>query len=637
MSVTSLVYDDGEITLLSTADPFGDGSGLAWYKFNGNSNDEAGNYNGTEGTVAYGGGVYGRGVSFSGVTGSNIAIPLVATSISAISIWIYVRASGTAAYVLGSQTAVQAQASIKLGTDGVDVWINNKEASKTMTTSVGWHHLVATGNGSVMTVYLDGSLVSGTSTATLSSASTSLAFGRYRSDTGFGTQAIDNVRIFNRNLTALEALALYNEALPASILDSTNPFEDSSLKAKFQFNSSPSDLLNVYNGTETAGCSYVAGKYGNSLLITNGKFAYGGTSKNLMPSTGNYSVSCWMKKVAGQRNVIASRYNSSAYGETFFMESTGAFIYGTPSAVTTASNSTSPTQTILDDGNFHHAALVVNRTTLKSYVYIDGYLFYTGASLASPYDNNLGTVSGAFHTTNYYGNFDQMQFYNKALTPTEVVALYTETTPLEEPMNAQVDPFKDGSGKSLYRFDGNALDESGNYVGTPTSVTYASSSLGGRGVVFSNPRTASVPTSYVRLVVGTLTDFTYTFWLTKSVTGSHGVAGKFVSPWTNFISISTTMSFGVNSLSYSSTVSFTDDTNMHFYSVSRQGTTLKFYRDGVYLDSKTVSTAASDIDVIGCYLNASSATSTTGTVDQFRKFNRVLTDAEITQLYNAGA
>lgn len=48
----------------------------------------------------------------------------------------------------------------------------------------------------------------------------------------------------------------------------------------------------------------------------------------------------------------------------------------------------------------------------------------------------------------------------------------------------KLDIFGDGSCKALYRLDGNANDESGNYHGTETAITYG----GGvyeRGAVFN--------------------------------------------------------------------------------------------------------------------------------------------------------
>lgn len=51
------------IDILDTVDPFGDNSGIALYKLDGNANDESGNYNGTEeGTVTYGSAKFGQGL-----------------------------------------------------------------------------------------------------------------------------------------------------------------------------------------------------------------------------------------------------------------------------------------------------------------------------------------------------------------------------------------------------------------------------------------------------------------------------------------------------------------------------------------------------------------------------------------------
>jgi hypothetical protein len=80
---------------------------------------------------------------------------------------------------------------------------------------------------------------------------------------------------------------------------------------------------------------------------------------------------------------------------------------------------------------------------------------------------------------------DNARFFNKALTPMEVASLYTETTPMEEPLATLVDPFKDGSGKALYRLEGNALDESGNHNLTPNGTYSYVSAFSGRAIANS--------------------------------------------------------------------------------------------------------------------------------------------------------
>ena len=51
---------------IDKVDIFGDNSGVALYRLDGNANDESGNYHGTETAVTYGGGVYERGAVFNG-------------------------------------------------------------------------------------------------------------------------------------------------------------------------------------------------------------------------------------------------------------------------------------------------------------------------------------------------------------------------------------------------------------------------------------------------------------------------------------------------------------------------------------------------------------------------------------------
>lgn len=53
---------------VTCVDPFGDSSGLALYKLNGNANDESGNYNGTASNVTYGSGQFNQAAVFNGTS-----------------------------------------------------------------------------------------------------------------------------------------------------------------------------------------------------------------------------------------------------------------------------------------------------------------------------------------------------------------------------------------------------------------------------------------------------------------------------------------------------------------------------------------------------------------------------------------
>lgn len=68
-------------------DFFGDGSALAQWKFDGNANDESGNYNGTASNVTYTNGQFTQAAVFNG-SNSSVGIPTVTSSYPfTVSLW----------------------------------------------------------------------------------------------------------------------------------------------------------------------------------------------------------------------------------------------------------------------------------------------------------------------------------------------------------------------------------------------------------------------------------------------------------------------------------------------------------------------------------------------------------------------
>ena len=202
----------------SVLDFFGDGSGIAWYKLQGNLNDESGNYNATAPTdgqpaEAYSTSYVRFGTQSFAPTGSgSVGTPAGAftTSIPTTkrteSFWVY-------------QTARHADDTIIFSLDieresynGVylfDAAGNTPTGIPNMSTGT-WHHLVTSYNGSNQTkIYIDGSL-GGTKTrngGTL--VYTSLASFSQGQDAP-RTKMV-NARVFNRAVSASEVTALYQE------------------------------------------------------------------------------------------------------------------------------------------------------------------------------------------------------------------------------------------------------------------------------------------------------------------------------------------------------------------------------------------------------------------------------------------
>lgn len=96
------------------------------------------------------------------------------------------------------------------------------------------------------------------------------------------------------------------------------------------------------------------------------------------------------------------------------------------------------------------------------------------------------------------------------------------------------DPFKDGSGKALYSFNGDANDVGGNYNGTPSNVTYSSGKFG---------MSAMVSGGYINLGVGSSSlmpsssSYSVSAWIKKDIAQRYVIASRHNSsiPYGDFL------------------------------------------------------------------------------------------------------
>jgi len=639
-------------------DIFNDGSCKALYRLDGNANDESGNYHGIETNITYGGGIYDRGaISTSGKidcgAGSKVLIPH--NSSYTTSGWMK-RPNGTRMYLAGRMDTPS------LYGEGIFWESDNKFyisfitgatsliQTGTTLTHLSTHsltHVVHTVNRAtgITKLYLNGIDVS-IGAITVPSIGydnnlNTLLFSNYDAN---NSGQLDQVRFFNRAITATEVATLYAECAPTSIVDNINPFEDGSLKALYQFEDNANDSTGVYNGTPT-NVTYGTGKFGKCAIIATGKINLG--SKLLMPSTSNYSVSCWIKRTDGLRLPILNRMNSlSAYGDNVQWELDNKLMVQLATGIGTQNSSVSSAISVTA-GTWHHVVFCIDRAINKLSVYLNGNYITMGAITvpSSGYDNELNTLIGGYHNASYSGTFDQCRVFNKALTPIEVASLYNETTPLEEPMHSLVDPFKDGSGKALYRLEGNALDESGNYNGAPTALTYGLGRFGRCGI--GNGSTTKVKADFQFTTNMTISCFAYFTLLGESqfIFGELDSAGSGTSNRVG-LGITTTNTFqialgngtlGLNNTSIASGVAI--NTWYHFALVI-SGTSVKLYKDSILVADLT-STVTIGTHTTGNFsffdygnYGTAGSFSINGRIDQCRVFNKALSQAEVTALYN---
>lgn len=238
MSLGKRLFDSSIGCTTNTLNIFGDGSCIAAYTFDGNVNDLGGNYNGTANSITYTTGQYGQAASFNGsssyVSLSNASTMLGTPSGQTISFWANHNTVPSSGYsgmtLLAANNGVSPNWQItlynaKLACDYFQSGsIYRQRASQTTTISANtWYHFVVTFDSSdanITQLYVNGQLETTTNTTSggtysggINNPSFPITIG-YRpayGNTWYMDGEIDQVRIFNKELSQTEITTLYNE------------------------------------------------------------------------------------------------------------------------------------------------------------------------------------------------------------------------------------------------------------------------------------------------------------------------------------------------------------------------------------------------------------------------------------------
>lgn len=188
---------------------------VAYYKFDGNSNDSVGSANGTDHTITYSNanGIINNGAGFNG-TSSYIQVPgQTWTSTMSISLWVFgTWANGN--FIMDS-TAGAARTYIwnPAADSNLQVSIHNTAATTftSILTASAWNHIVFIADGSNVTAYKNGSSF-GTQTMSLSGSQTptNSYFATDNAQSTFGVTKLDEIGIWNCTLTSAQVTSLYN-------------------------------------------------------------------------------------------------------------------------------------------------------------------------------------------------------------------------------------------------------------------------------------------------------------------------------------------------------------------------------------------------------------------------------------------
>jgi hypothetical protein len=301
-----------------------------------------------------------------------------------------------------------------------------------------WHHLVGTWDGSkgIEQLYVDGVLSAEVTAATFTVGNVSYTIGGNAWKDWAGS--IDEVRIYNRALSADEVSQLYRLTAPTGV--------DTSLKGYWSFNGSTISGTTAYdnsgngnNGTLTNGPTPTIGKLGQALSF-NGSNNYVNIPHNSVLNFAynqDFSVSLWAKIPATQNNtttvgnIILQKWVNTGgypyairiYNQTYGVSGDRGKIYalrydGTnlPTVVSSIA---------VNDSVWHQINFIKNGSMLS--LYVDGALSNTTTDTTTGTTTNsnplyIGEEAGTSYP--FTGSIDEVRVYSRALSSTEVSALY---------------------------------------------------------------------------------------------------------------------------------------------------------------------------------------------------------------------
>lgn len=537
-----------------------------------------------------------------------------------------------------------------------------------------WHHITVTYDGGTnsLITYIDGA-VRATSTASSDSASSATAYsiGSRLGSAAFPGQ-IDEVRVYNRVLTAAQVSALYNSG--ASKFGGSNALTQGTtlndgLVGHWTFDGKDTDWrtnttrdVSGQNNTGTlvnlpTSTAPVSGKFGQALNFDRNTANYvqlASTSATSMNT--NLTLSAWVNADNSDccRGIIAK---GSTYGTigpyrllTGYAGLSNAYLrFDIGDGVSAVNVAAFPGASATLPNMWHHAVCNTDTTTMSCYW--DG-VFIASSSRASIGSTFTGDSWFALGTLNpnqmyYGGRIDDVRIYNRVLSAAEIKQLYSLGSGKANASStalSQGTTLKDGL-VGLWTFDGtdtissitdrSGQGNNGQFIGSATSSAKRIGKLG-QALNFDslNNRIALSATT-------SLTTFTMSTWFRTSSTSQISIlfgdsaantngGNKIAMNGGNFF----LRSGGVQCTS----VTVPTDTNWHQVTVTRNDTnSWVVYKDGVANSScgTNPGNATFNLNTLGAN-GADSSQKFDGVLDDMRIYNRSLTAAEAKQLYQMG-
>lgn len=444
LAVTNYGSNDVKILLNRTGVCLPPLAGMVlWLSGDGHPFDLLGQFNGTMTNGAtYAPGKVGRAFSFDGVNDYveiNDGIGELGNSPFTIDFWMYSRNDGNSAYLLGKSHPDGGVGwdirlhNQKIRLEGTDGWnpSYNWESNTTVTPNA-WHHIAVSSTTDSISVYIDGVL---DGTTTRSTISTSLNPLRIGFTTNYGgtpfNGLLDEVKLFNRALTAEEIMAIYNAGGMGLCKPCFTP--PSGMVSWWTGDGNANDIIGVNDGTMMNGAAFAAGKISQAFSFDgDDDFVRIDSPVSIPVGNSPRTIGAWIKstgQTSGNRYQGVVGYGTTNAGQAFYLERGGNS--GGPDNnklyyMNLATGGRGTTEMVF--GEWYHIDYVYDGSTSR--IYLNGQL---EGAVSDPAVNTVMNAEGFMIGTvptldgwhaNFRGLIDEPMVFNRALTAEEIAAIH---------------------------------------------------------------------------------------------------------------------------------------------------------------------------------------------------------------------
>jgi len=304
-----------------------------------------------------------------------------------------------------------------------------------------WTHVAGTYDGTSLKIYFNGVVEEeGIYTNNIFPGTNDLAIGGVVGGAPLGEcisqflGLIDEPAIYNRALSASEIQAIYN-AGPAGKINPNCAVPPTNIVAWWSGDANGYDIARTNNATLN-GAAYESAVVSQGFSfdgINDGVTAANDNALNLGTTNDNLTLETWIKAEENDyiMSIAGKRYSPNGWTATgyelFLIGGYPGFQLATPSAIENYFD----WDNFLMDGGYHHLVLTLDRTsTTGGKIYVDGTETLTfnptpvSGSLSNAAPFRIGVHPEPGYPGWYKGIIDEVTVYRRALTNTEVTALY---------------------------------------------------------------------------------------------------------------------------------------------------------------------------------------------------------------------